>query len=69
MDIQSRRKASACRVTRAGQKKSKKHYYDDGKDENDDDDGGGGEIRNVELAKSKVSLFCFDFEKMFHVPN
>ena len=28
-----------------------------------DDDGGGGEIRNVKLAKSKVRLLCFDFEK------
>ena len=29
LDIQSRRKASACRVTRAGQKKSKNHYHDE----------------------------------------
>ena len=38
---------------------------DDGKDENDDDDddGGAGEIRNVKLAKSKVRLLYFDFEK------
>ena len=39
--------------------------FDYEKDENDDDDddGGGGEIRNVKLAKSKVRLLCFDFEK------
>ena len=33
LDIQSRRKPSACRVTRAGQKKSKNHYYDDDEEE------------------------------------